>query len=61
MVGFAGSKYAARSYPAKVADGSHTITSFTLVMIINLKPFFKTKQHNNNAFESLNLKHYCGR
>ncbi|KAH0934765.1 hypothetical protein HID58_011882 [Brassica napus] len=32
MVGFAGSKYAARSYPAKVADGSHTITSFTLVM-----------------------------
>lgn len=58
MVGFAGSKYAARSYPAKVADGSHTITSFTLVMIINLKPFFKTKQHNNNAFESLNLKLY---
>ncbi|KAG2298144.1 hypothetical protein Bca4012_009350 [Brassica carinata] len=32
MVGFAGSKYAARSYPVKVADGSHTITSFTLVM-----------------------------
>ncbi|KAJ4897001.1 CSL zinc finger domain-containing protein [Raphanus sativus] len=32
MVGFAGSKYAARSYPVKVADGSHTITSFTLVL-----------------------------
>lgn len=36
MVGFAGSKYAARSYPVKVADGSHTITSFTLVMIKSL-------------------------
>lgn len=32
MVGFAGSKYAARSYPVKVADGSNTITAFTLVM-----------------------------
>ncbi|EOA32338.1 hypothetical protein CARUB_v10015605mg, partial [Capsella rubella] len=32
MVGFAGSKYAARSYPAKVVDGSNTITAFTLVM-----------------------------
>ncbi|KAF8109325.1 hypothetical protein N665_0098s0053 [Sinapis alba] len=32
MVGFAGSKYAARSYPVKVADGSNTITDFTLVM-----------------------------
>ncbi|CAN8272293.1 unnamed protein product [Cochlearia groenlandica] len=32
MVGFAGSKYAARSYPVKVVDGSNTITSFTLVM-----------------------------
>ncbi|CAN8257889.1 unnamed protein product [Cochlearia groenlandica] len=32
MVGFAGSKYAARSYPVKVADGTNSITSFTLVM-----------------------------
>ncbi|KAG7579292.1 Zinc finger DPH-type [Arabidopsis thaliana x Arabidopsis arenosa] len=32
MVGFAGSKYAARSYPVKVADGSNTITAFTLVL-----------------------------
>ncbi|XP_010526940.1 PREDICTED: uncharacterized protein LOC104804369 [Tarenaya hassleriana] len=32
MVAFAGSKYAARSFPAKIADGSNTITSFTLVM-----------------------------
>lgn len=32
MVGFAGSKYAIRSYPVKVADGSNTITDLTLVM-----------------------------
>ncbi|CAL9223102.1 unnamed protein product [Arabidopsis halleri] len=39
MVGFAGSKYAARSYPVKVADGSNTITAFTLVMN-NPKPLW---------------------
>jgi len=41
MVGFAGSKYAARSYPVKVADGSNTITAFTLVMKLTLSPFGK--------------------
>ncbi|KAF8405121.1 hypothetical protein HHK36_010019 [Tetracentron sinense] len=32
MVAFAGRKYAARSPPAFVADNTHTITSFTLVL-----------------------------
>ncbi|XP_016447551.2 uncharacterized protein LOC107772566 [Nicotiana tabacum] len=32
MVAFAGRKYAARSLPAFVADNTHTITSFTLVL-----------------------------
>ncbi|KAL5562529.1 hypothetical protein UlMin_032276 [Ulmus minor] len=32
MVAFAGRKYAARSPPILVADGSHIITSFTLVL-----------------------------
>ncbi|KAI4298408.1 hypothetical protein L6164_031973 [Bauhinia variegata] len=32
MVAFAGHKYAARSLPIMVADRSHTITSFTLVL-----------------------------
>ncbi|KAL9230624.1 hypothetical protein vseg_005952 [Gypsophila vaccaria] len=32
MVAFAGSKYAARSPPALVADGTHIVTSFTLVL-----------------------------
>ncbi|PKI50242.1 hypothetical protein CRG98_029315 [Punica granatum] len=32
MVAFSGSKYAARSAPILVADNSHTITSFTLVL-----------------------------
>lgn len=47
MVGFAGSKYAARSSPVKVADGSNTITAFTLVMN-NPKPFWK--QISNIAY-----------
>ncbi|OVA05168.1 hypothetical protein BVC80_8985g69 [Macleaya cordata] len=32
MVAFAGRKYAARSPPALVADGTHIITSFTLIL-----------------------------
>ncbi|KAL9242560.1 hypothetical protein vseg_016548 [Gypsophila vaccaria] len=32
MVAFAGSKYAARSPPALVADGTHIVTSFTLIL-----------------------------
>ncbi|XP_055809133.1 uncharacterized protein LOC129877635 isoform X1 [Solanum dulcamara] len=32
MVAFSGRKYAARSLPAFVADSTHTITSFTLVL-----------------------------
>lgn len=32
MVAFAGRKYAARSLPVQVADSTHTITSFTLVL-----------------------------
>lgn len=32
MVAFAGRQYAARSPPVFVADNSHTITSFTLVL-----------------------------
>ncbi|KAL3621193.1 hypothetical protein CASFOL_036105 [Castilleja foliolosa] len=32
MVAFAGRRYAARSLPAFVADNTHTITSFTLVL-----------------------------
>ncbi|XP_049400925.1 uncharacterized protein LOC125864874 [Solanum stenotomum] len=32
MVAFAGRKYAARSLPAFVADSTHTVTSFTLVL-----------------------------
>ncbi|KAL3730603.1 hypothetical protein ACJRO7_027603 [Eucalyptus globulus] len=32
MVAFAGHKYAARSLPVQVADSTHTITSFTLVL-----------------------------
>ncbi|KAH9603243.1 hypothetical protein KSS87_008858 [Heliosperma pusillum] len=32
MVAFAGSKYAARSPPALVSDGSHIVTSFTLIL-----------------------------
>ncbi|XP_056160978.1 uncharacterized protein LOC115685731 [Syzygium oleosum] len=32
MVAFAGRKYAARSLPVQVADFTHTITSFTLVL-----------------------------
>ncbi|KAH9603421.1 hypothetical protein KSS87_000120 [Heliosperma pusillum] len=32
MVAFAGLKYAARSPPALVSDGSHIITSFTLIL-----------------------------
>ncbi|KAK9699240.1 hypothetical protein RND81_08G162000 [Saponaria officinalis] len=35
MVAFAGSKYAARSPPALVADGTHIVTSFTLVLEFN--------------------------
>ncbi|XP_051146941.1 uncharacterized protein LOC127262334 [Andrographis paniculata] len=32
MVAFAGRQYAARSIPVLVADGTHTVTSFTLVL-----------------------------
>ncbi|KAK9668600.1 hypothetical protein RND81_13G071300 [Saponaria officinalis] len=32
MVAFAGSKYAARSPPALVSDGTHIVTSFTLIL-----------------------------
>ncbi|XP_071721649.1 uncharacterized protein [Rutidosis leptorrhynchoides] len=32
MVAFAGRKYAARSFPIMIADNTHTITSFTLVL-----------------------------
>lgn len=31
MVAFAGRKYAAKSFPAFVANGTYTVTSFTLV------------------------------
>jgi hypothetical protein len=33
MVAFAGRKYAARSLPAFIANGTYIVTSFTLVMI----------------------------
>lgn len=35
MVAFAGRKYAARSIPAFVANSTYTVTSFTLVRIVN--------------------------
>lgn len=38
MVAFAGRKYAARSLPAFVANGTFTVTSFTLVWT---DPYFK--------------------
>lgn len=36
MVAFAGRKYAARSVPAFVANGTYTVTSFTLVRILSV-------------------------
>ncbi|XP_022762126.1 uncharacterized protein LOC111308031 [Durio zibethinus] len=39
MVAFAGRKYAARSFPAMVADDQNTITSFTLVCSLKIGLF----------------------
>ncbi|KAL6347973.1 hypothetical protein AAG906_037702 [Vitis piasezkii] len=62
MVAFAGRKYAARSTPVLVADGQHTITSFTLVLEFKKgtlqsfywKKFGCSKCSKSSAFVCLN-------
>lgn len=46
MVAFAGRKYAARSPPAFVANGSYIVSSFTLVIIKSILPIY----HNVDSF-----------
>lgn len=56
MVAFAGWKYAARSTPVLVADGQHTITSFTLVSFFTEFFPFPPSGHFDNVVVSTHFR-----